>query len=113
MTTDPIKQDDLLLKIIENFVDALNRISVTYANVDEYDKHYTDIKDETVRAIHQHYIPKQALAAALEEIPDPKVRDNSDGSIVVLINPLKAELRARFGLEPKGDNSGKGSDQDG
>ena len=103
MTTDPIKQDDPLNEIFAPIQE-------------EYDGGEPMLPStipEAKAAILANFIPKQALAAALEDEQPSYGADKADYQEPLIRNEFKAKLRSEFGLEPKGDNSGKGSDQDG
>ena len=96
MSTDPIKQDDPLDEII---------LKPATWQFDDYQK--------AKARLLELYIPKQALAAALEDEQPSYGADKADYQEPLIRNEFKAKLRSEFGLEPKGENSGKGSDQDG
>lgn len=59
--------DELLIKIIENYTNALNKISVEQMDEKSWSEHYKYIQEETARAIQQHYAPKAAINKTIME----------------------------------------------
>ena len=108
MSTDPIKQDELPEELSDLFY--LYRVAKTNGV-------RRDVEQRIVNYFTSRSIPKQALAAALDRIEQScNQHTTPDGTHLVTRSYVKNTLdfeRQRFGLEPKGDNSGKGSDQDG
>lgn len=71
MTDNLSKEPDaLLLKIIDNYTDALNRISLEQTNADDFDEHFKDIKRQTSEAIQQHYVSKVTVDAIMSKIAE-------------------------------------------
>lgn len=53
-----ILADKRLLKILDNYTDALNKISVEATNENDFDAKFKLIKEQTALAIQDFYQPK-------------------------------------------------------
>lgn len=59
------QKDYVLLGIIENYTQALNKISLEIADPDNFDIQYRAIQQETAQTILQYYTSKQLIEAEL------------------------------------------------